>query len=782
MLRRPFSLFFIFLLILACASKEERIEEFISDGKKFMKKGEYKKAILEFKNALQLDPKNPKALFYLGKAYLSLKEFRKAYSSFLRAIEEDPGYDDARVEIASLLVFARRVDDAFEHLKKIKNPKNYEPRISIIKARAFIIKERYRDAIRTLLAVKDAYRDKKIQMLLCLCYKKTGDFEKMKECIKRWRDIDRKDPGSYIFMAQYWMQKGEKENAVKELDEMIKNNPSDNLKLFRALSLERLGYIKEAEKAFEGLPQESNFLKEKARFYFRQRRIKEAEKILKELIRKNPEDIDSVIILSEIFFETGRKELAYREIEKAVENVKKKKDRERLLFEKAKLKAKEGRLDEAKSICKEILKMDQAMLDAHFLLGKILLYEGDLDSAEVHLSQVAVSRPDNVEAQILLSRCQLMNKKPSMAEDTLKNAISRMPKNQRLRLELARFYFIRKRYRDAIEVLEKGISIDPENISLLKTKGEIELFVKEYEKAKRDFEKIIKLKPSSSLGFIELGRLYLVKGEYDLALSFFKKAYEKKDGINAFPMIIETYLKKNDLSSAIRFCQEEIKKKPSSAIPYYFLGRIYLIKKEMKKAKEMFLKAKSLAPEWQDPYRAIASLYLREGKVDQAIAELERAFKKKPALHIGISLAMLYEHKKDLKKAEDIYNYLLKLYPNSAVLLNNLAYFYADHSFEKEKLKKARRLIARVLSRYPDDPNFLDTAAWVEYKLKNFNIAWAYIQNAVRNSNRDIIYLHAAIIAYELGEKKEAEKYLSKIIKSVDPDIRKKALELKKCF
>ena len=768
-----------FTLLLACTSKENRVEEFISDGQKYMQKGEYKKAIVEFKNAIQLDPKNPKALLFLGKAYLAIKEFRKAYSSFLEAIEIDPNYDDARVELASLLVFARQPDKAFEHLEKVKDPEKYEPRISIIKARAFIIKENYKKAVDILLKAKDFDKNKQIQMLLCLCYKKLGDFNKMTECIKRWRDIDKKDPGSYIFMAQYWLQKGEKEKALKELDEMIKSNPSDKLKLFYALSLERLGFIEKAQTAFDKLPSKPDFLREKAKFYFRHRKIKEAEAILNELIEKDPKDVSSVITLSEILFKTGRPELAYKKIELSLHKVENKKDKERLLFEKARLKALQGKLDEAKELCQNILKEDQAMLDAHFLLGRILFYEDKLDDAEVHLYQVAVSRPNNVEAQILLSRCQLLNKKPSMAENTLKNALLRMPKDQRLRLELVRFYLIRKRYKDAIKVLKKGISIDPKNIAFLKTKGEIELLTKEYEKAKADFEKIININPDSAIGFMELGRLYLIKKEYDLALEFFKKAYTKKDGINAFPMVIGVYLRKNDLSSAIRFCQEEIKRAPNSAIPYYFLGRIYLLKKDLKKAKDMFLKANSLAPNWQDPYRAIASIYLREGKIDQAIAELEKTFKKRPTLQVGISLAMLYEHKKDLKKAEDIYTYLLKLYPNNPVLLNNIAYFYADHPFGEEKLKKARILISQVLSRYPDNPNFLDTGAWIEYKLKNFNIAWTYIQDAVRNSNKDIIYLHAAMIAYKLGEKKEAEKYLNIAIQSINPDIRKKAIELK---
>ncbi len=767
------------LLVVGCTSKEHRVQEFISDGKKYIQKGEYKKAILEFKNALQLDPKNVKAMFYIGKAYLGIKEYRKAYSFFYNAVKLDPNFDEAKIELASLLLLARKSDDALNYLNSVNNLDKYEPKISILKAKAYFFKKKYKDAIDILLKIRGVQTNKEAQILLCFCYRNINDFNKMIECVRNWRNIDPKDVRSYLYLAQYFAEKGDKDRLLKELDAMVKNNPSPNVKLIYAISLEKFGFKKKAETVFSSLPDEVLFLKEKAKFYFRNKKIKKAEDILKKIIKKNPKDITSVTLLSKIYFLTKRPDLAYKEIDKTISILEKKEEIHKLLVLKAQFKAQQGMLKEAKKICKQVLKEDQANIDAHFLLGKILFFEGAFDKAEIHLSQVVTADPFNKEAQILLARCEFLNKKPAIAEDILKKALKNMPKDTQLRLELVRLYLLKKEYGNAISTLDEGLSKSPKNVLFLKTKGEIEIFRGNYKKAKSDFEKIINIVPESAIGYVELAKLYASKKDYDKALYYLKEAYKKKDGRNVFSIIIDIYLRNKDIESAIKFCKTEIDKNPRFSLPYYFLGRLYLFKKDFEKAKTFFKKAISLSPNWQDPYKGLAVVYINEGKIDKAIGELENSFRRRPSISIGMALVTLYKHKRDFNKAEQIYKTLLKIHPNNTIILNNLAYFYAQYFSDSGKLKEARELIAKALSINPNNPDFLDTAAWIEYKLKNYNVAWAYIKDAVSRSEKDIIKLHAAMISYELKELDEAKRFLKDILNSKDPEIREKALKLR---
>ena len=90
-------------------------------------------------------------------------------------------------------------------------------------------------------------------------------------------------------------------------------------------------------------------------------------------------------------------------------------------------------------------------------------------------------------------------------------------------------------------------------------------------------------------------------------------------------------------------------------------------------------------------------------------------------------------------------------------------------------------MVAQALAQEPDNADFLDTAAWIEYKLGNFNSAWNYLQDALSKSSEvGIIQLHASIVAHKLGQTEQALDYLEKAIEQkLDPQTRKKAMALK---
>ena len=65
-----------FLLILAvaviifgCASDEEKKVAHFEKGKAYFEKGDFKAAVIEFKNAIQIDPKYKEVYSHLGEAH-----------------------------------------------------------------------------------------------------------------------------------------------------------------------------------------------------------------------------------------------------------------------------------------------------------------------------------------------------------------------------------------------------------------------------------------------------------------------------------------------------------------------------------------------------------------------------------------------------------------------------------------------------------------------------------------------------------------------------------------
>ncbi len=772
------------LVLASCSSKEEKINGFIRKGSALLEKGDATRAILEFKNALQLDPKNVEAMYFLGKAYLKQKKYRKAYAAFRSVLDTDSTYDRARLEIAALLAAARQGKMALNELKSLKNPSNYEPRVSIIRARALIAEKKYNDAVKVLSSVKDGNKNKEVQVLLSVCYKELGNHKAMMDALSKWRKLDPRDPSSYLFMAQYYLAEGNRQGASKELELMVKANPEPKLKLFRAQALERLGLIDEAKKAFGSLPQTPDMLKTIAEFWQRQNDLARSKAIFEKLINDNPKDVSAIVGYANVLALEGKVNEALKKLEDAAKQEDlKKEDREKIVLAEATLYARQADWNKAQKLCQRVLEENQGNMAAHLLLGKIFLVRNKLEDAEIHLNQVAVAQPNNIDAQLLLARCQMLNKKESVAINTLKKALKSNPGNKKLRLQLVRFYLFKKNYDQAISVLSKGLAISPGDITYKKLRGEIYASMKRYGEAEKDFLDLVSAKPKNAIGYMEMGRLELAQGQAEKAIKWFKKAYAAQNGWQvAIPALVKTYLATNNVNAALELVKNEVKKRPESALAYYYMGATLAAKGDFKEAEKAFKKTAKLAPNWPGAYRALADIYLKQGKIEDATKQVEDIYEKSKSPAIGLNLATLYEYQGNYQKAISIYKELLRKYKKSPVLLNNLAYLYAEYSTDKNELQKAADMISQALALKPDAANFLDTAAWIAYKQGKLNAAWNYIQDALSKSQDiPVIQLHAAVLSHELGRNDQAAEYLEKVIgQKLDQRSRNKALELKK--
>lgn len=106
--------------------------------------------------------------------------------------------------------------------------------------------------------------------------------------------------------------------------------------------------------------------------------------------------------------------------------------------------------------------------------------------------------------------------------------------------------------------------------------------------------------------------------------------------------------------------------------------------------------------------------YERQGLLDNAIEEYNKASKKLPIAYLYLGNA--YMQKNDLEKAERYYKKSIKKSPDTADAYNNLAWLYyikakdsLDIEYKKELLKKAERLSLKSLEINPTNENYIDT-------------------------------------------------------------------------
>lgn len=134
---------------------------------------------------------------------------------------------------------------------------------------------------------------------------------------------------------------------------------------------------------------------------------------------------------------------------------------------------------------------------------------------------------------------------------------------------------------------------------------------------------------------------------------------------------------------------------------------------------------------------------------------------------VQFNLAAAYERTGQYAKAEEFFKMLLDKEPDNAVVLNYLGYMYADQGI---KLKQAKKLIEKALEIAPKNGAYLDSYAWVMYKLGRFDEALEYQIRALEATGDDAILLeHMGDIYYALNKITEAQYHWEKAL-HLNPD------------
>ena len=94
----------VVLTAAGCGGPEQKKMKFYNKGKALYEKGDYVKAELEFKNALQIDPIFPDAYHMQGLVSLRKGNLRNAYGNFMKATELDPENLKAQLELGKVML------------------------------------------------------------------------------------------------------------------------------------------------------------------------------------------------------------------------------------------------------------------------------------------------------------------------------------------------------------------------------------------------------------------------------------------------------------------------------------------------------------------------------------------------------------------------------------------------------------------------------------------------------------------------------------------------------
>src|SRR5580658_3007871 len=101
------------LMLVSCSRNPQKAKaKYLAQGQNYLKKGQYGDAVIEFRNALRIDPRLVDAYYQLAQADLAQHDWNGAYASLQEAIELDPTRLDARLDRGHLYLAAREFGNA----------------------------------------------------------------------------------------------------------------------------------------------------------------------------------------------------------------------------------------------------------------------------------------------------------------------------------------------------------------------------------------------------------------------------------------------------------------------------------------------------------------------------------------------------------------------------------------------------------------------------------------------------------------------------------------------
>ena len=286
-------------------------------------------------------------------------------------------------------------------------------------------------------------------------------------------------------------------------------------------------------------------------------------------------------------------------------------------------------------------------------------------------------------------RQELLNKALAYYAD----ATSLSPHNAQLFNEWGQTHLIMGDVDSALEKYEHSLTLDSEYPQTYLLLGELYMQQKEWDKAVEAYEKAIELAPKKAVeAYSALGYVYTQLGDLDAALEAYSKAVAlRPKNYNNHKNLAILYQQMGRLDEAIVAASQALELAPENqkATMQSFLGQLQQAQggvpaesaevqqlmatgqaqmdaQDWAAAEATFKQVLSLAPNNAQAHSALAFVYAKQGRLDEAIAENLTVSSLIPNDYNSYkNLALLYQQKGDLDSALEAAQKALALAPES---------------------------------------------------------------------------------------------------------------------
>jgi tetratricopeptide (TPR) repeat protein len=604
-------------------------------------------------------------------------------------------------------------------------------------------------------------------------YEATGRAELATKSIEAYKKALELAPNSTVIMerlAEIYAKSQHIRDAVVEAQEVLKLD-SENVDAHRLLAriyVRTLGDLSAGDVQKENLtkaveqfqailkiqPDDNYSALWLARLYRFENKHEEAEKVLRALVKRDPDSGPALEQLSQLLIDEGRSQDAVDLLTQAAGD-----SASPEIYD---------LLGDAYSQSKNYTKSEDAYRKAveedpddpghlHGLAQALMAQNKYAEALEQYkrLTQIEPSTAEN-----FLRMAQLYRElgKFDEAESSLLHAKQIAPGSLEVLYNEALLYEEQGRFDDAVKVLNDAIN----GMKNQNGKGEGEAT------------------NGSALSILyeQLGHAYRAQENFPAAIRTYQEMGKLGPDAQkrAQMLLIDTYRESRDLDRAIAETKKALDASPKDQNLIVTLAMLYGEKSDADDATKLLNGLLQGNDSDQGIYVDIAQVQERGRKY----ADAEQSAQKAEQLARDNSdketawfmLGAIYERQKKFDQAEQQFRKVLEVNPNNAPVLNYYGYMLADRGV---RLEEATSMIQRAVSQEPNNGAYLDSLGWAYYKQNKLAEAEEYLRKAADRQGHDPTILgHLGDVYDKLGQRERAVNYWERALtewqKSVPAD------------
>jgi tetratricopeptide (TPR) repeat protein len=593
-------------------------------------------------------------------------------------------------------------------------------------------------------------------------YEMSGQSELAAQSIDAYKKALELSPRSSVIverLAEIYAKSQHVRDAVEEAQEALKIDPQnvDARRLLARIYIRGLGDMGAGEVQRESLdkaieqfqailtlrPDDSYSALWLARLYRFENQHGEAEKVLRGVLERDPENGQALEQLSQLLIDGGRSPEAITLLSQAA-NESSAPELYDLLGD---AYSQQKDWPQAEGAYRKAIEQEPDEASHHNGLAQALLAQDKYAEALEEFKKLAELEPGTSENYLRMTELYRRLGQLDQAETSLLRAKQLAPGSLEVLYNEALLYEDQGRYDDAVKILSDAIAGMKSQPATEDGRGN-----------------------SSALAILyeQLGHAYREAQNYPAAIETFRDMAklgpdsEKRADI----LLIDTYREDRDIDQAIAETKKALAASPKDANLTVTLAMLYGEKGDGADGTKLLQGMLRGGESDQEIYVDLAQVQERS----KQYADAEESAQKAEGMAQTSSdkqmawfmLGAIYEREKKYDQAEQEFRKVLEQNPNNAAVLNYYGYMLADRGI---RLEEATSLIERALKQEPSNGAYLDSLGWAYYKQNKLAEAEEYLRKAVDRDRHDPTILgHLGSAYLKMGQSERAAEILERAL------------------